>query len=71
MASLVVLTRSHFQNPQTPFFLSRLEEAAKFSPLLAQGEPRGHVGGCGHVAGHLGKPRGASLGDSSHWPGWG
>lgn len=67
MARLLVLTWSHFQNPQVPFFLSLLEEAAKFSPSLAQGEPGGHPGGCGHVAGHLDIPPGASLGDSSRW----
>lgn len=36
MARLAVLTLSHFWNPQTPFFLSLLEEAAKFFPSLAQ-----------------------------------
>jgi hypothetical protein len=36
VAKLIVLTLAHFQNPQTPIFLSLLEEAAKFSPLPAQ-----------------------------------
>ena len=71
MASLAVLTRPRFQNPQSPCFLSRLEGAAGFFPSLAQGEPEGHHGGCRHAAGHLDKPRGASLGGSSYWPGQG
>lgn len=71
MAGLALLTRSHSETPPARVSLRPREEAARSSPSLARGEPGGRTGGCGRAAGRLGIPRGASRGDSSHWPGRG